>query len=84
MDADRSEQSSILEALTRIEQALADSEPRTAEQTERKSTIQQRLGKLLLAASGVAGSALLGAAVQEEGIWPGDQTGRASLGGRTR
>jgi formylglycine-generating enzyme required for sulfatase activity len=69
MDADRSEQSSILEALTRIEQALAESEPRTAEQTQRKSTIQRRLGKLLLAASGAAGSALLGAAVQEEGVW---------------
>ncbi len=69
MDADRSEQSAILEALTRIEQALAESEPRTAEQTQRKSTIQQRLGKLLLAAFGAAGSALLGAAVQEEGVW---------------
>ena len=69
IDADKSEQSTILETLTRIERSLVESEPRTVEQAERKSAIQQRLRDLLLAASGAAGSALLGAAVHEEGIY---------------
>jgi predicted nuclease with TOPRIM domain len=69
MDAGHSEQVTVLEKLTRIEHLLGESEPRNDEQIERKSAIQQRLGKLLLAAGGAAGSALLGAAVQEEGGW---------------
>ena len=52
VNADRSEQSAILETLTRDRTSAGRGEPRTAEQVQRKSTIQQRLGKLLLAAGG--------------------------------
>ena len=43
MNAEQSAQQTILETLTRIEQALVESEPRNAEQTARKSTLQARL-----------------------------------------
>jgi formylglycine-generating enzyme required for sulfatase activity len=63
-------QQALLESLARIEQTLNETQPRNADQAERKKTLQRRLRDLIIGVVGAAGGALLGAAVQEEAVYP--------------